>query len=65
MKQAVGDVLYVTQSAYLLKTPVICNYAHHYDNPEQQIDFLSFQEFLESIGCQQVNQLPSSLSTMV
>lgn len=49
MKQAIGDVLYVTQSAYLVKNSRDLYYAHHYDNPDQQIDFLSFQEFLESI----------------
>lgn len=49
MKQAVGDVLYVTQSAYLVKNSRDLYYAHDYDNPDQQIDFLSFQEFLESI----------------
>ncbi|MGZ8183823.1 MAG: UvrD-helicase domain-containing protein [Methylobacter sp.] len=49
MKQAIGDVLYVTQSAYLVKNSRDLYYAHHYDNPEQQVDFLSFQEFLESI----------------
>jgi hypothetical protein len=49
MKQAVGDVLYVTQSAYLVKNSRDLYYAHHYDNPDQQIDFLSCQEFLESI----------------
>jgi hypothetical protein len=49
MKQVVGDVLYVTQSAYLVKNSRDLYYAHHYDNVDQQIDFLSFQEFLESI----------------
>ncbi len=49
MKQSIGDVLYVTQSAYLVKNSRDLYYAHHYDNPDQQIDFLSFQEFLESI----------------
>lgn len=49
MKQAAGDVLYVTQSPYLVKNSRDLYYAHHYDNPDQQIDFLSFQEFLESI----------------
>ncbi|SFI39502.1 UvrD-helicase domain-containing protein [Nitrosomonas sp. Nm34] len=49
MKQAIGDVLYVTQSAYLVKNSRDLYYAHHYDNPDQQIDFLSLQEFLESI----------------
>lgn len=49
MKQAEGDVLYVTQSPYLVKNSRDLYYAHHYENAEQQIDFLSFQEFLESI----------------
>lgn len=49
MKQAAGDVLYVTLSAYLVKNSRDLYYAHHYDNPDQQIDFLSFQEYLESI----------------
>ncbi|WP_374088616.1 UvrD-helicase domain-containing protein [Methylomicrobium lacus] len=49
MKQAVGDVLYVTQSAYLVKNSRDLYYAHGYENADQQVDFLSFQEFLESI----------------
>ena len=49
MKHAVGDVLYVTQSSYLVKNSRDLYYAHNYDNEDQQVDFLSFQEFLESI----------------
>ena len=49
MKHALGDVLYVTQSAYLVKNARDLYFAHHYDNEDQQVDFLSFQEFLESI----------------
>ncbi len=49
MKHAIGDVLYVTQSAYLVNNARDLYYANYYENPEQQIDFLSFQEFLESI----------------
>ena len=49
MKHAVGDVLYVTQSAYLVKNSRDLYYAHNYENEDQQVDFLSFQEFLESI----------------
>jgi hypothetical protein len=49
MKHAMGDVLYVTQSAYLVKNSRDLYYAHGYDNEDQQVDFLSFQEFLESI----------------
>ncbi len=49
MKQAVGDVLYVTHSDYLVKNSRDLYYANHYENEDQQVDFLSFQEFLESI----------------
>lgn len=49
MKHAVGDVLYVTQSTYLVKNSRDLYYAQGYDNEDQQVDFLSFQEFLESI----------------
>ncbi len=49
MKQTVGDVLYVTQSAYLVKNSRDLYYAHGYENEDQQVDFLSFQEYLESI----------------
>ncbi len=49
MKEAVGDVLYVTQSSYLVKNSRDLYYAHNYENEDQQVDFLSFQEFLESI----------------
>src|SRR5690606_8668705 len=46
MKLAIGDVLYVTQSAYLVKNSRDLYYSHHYRNEEQKVDFLSFQEFL-------------------
>lgn len=49
MKHAQGDVLYVTQSAYLVKNSRDLYYAKAYENENQQVDFLSFQEFLESI----------------
>ena len=49
MKQVEGDILYVTQSSYLVKNSRDLYYAYHYENTKQQVDFLSFQEFLESI----------------
>ncbi len=49
MKEAVGDVLYVTQSSYLVKNSRDLYYANNYENEDQQVDFLSFQEFIESI----------------
>ena len=49
MKEAVGDILYVTRSPYLVHNSRDLYYAASYANEDQQIDFLSFQEYLESI----------------
>jgi hypothetical protein len=49
LKAASGDVLYVTLSPYLVKNARDLYYAHQYENEQQHVDFLSFQEFLESI----------------
>ena len=49
MKEAVGDILYVTRSPYLVHNSRNLYYAAGYANEDQQIDFLSFQEYLESI----------------
>jgi hypothetical protein len=49
MKQAVGDILYVTRSPYLVHNSREIYFADGYTNTDQQIDFLSFQEYLESI----------------
>ncbi len=49
MKEASGDVLYVTTSAYLVRNARCIYRAHDYDNEEQNVDFLSYMELLESI----------------
>lgn len=49
MKHAIGDVLYVTHSPYLVKNSRDIYYSQRYDNEDQQVDFFSFQEFVESI----------------
>ncbi len=49
MKESVGDVLYVTRSSYLAHNSRNLYYAAGYANEDQQIDFFSFQEYLESI----------------
>ena len=49
MKQATGDVLYVSHSPFLVQSARNLYYAHHYDNDDQNVEFLSFREFLESI----------------
>ncbi len=49
MKHAIGDILYITHSPYLVKNSRDLYYSLRYDNDDQQVDFFSFQEFLESI----------------
>jgi len=49
MKEAIGDVLYVTLSPYLVKHSRDLYFSQHYRNEDQEVDFFSFQEFLESI----------------
>ncbi len=49
MKEAIGDVLYVTLSTFLVKNSRDLYFSHQYSNDDQQVDFFSFQEYLESI----------------
>lgn len=44
-----GEVLYVTQSAFLAESAASLYFAHGYENPEQSVDFLSLRKLLESI----------------
>jgi hypothetical protein len=49
MKLAIGDVLYVSLSPYLVQNARDIYFAHGYENEDQQVDFLAFHELLESI----------------
>ena len=49
MKQMSGDVLYVTHSAYLVENARGLYYASGYENEAQNVSFLSFREFVETI----------------
>ena len=49
MKQAVGDVLYVTHSPFLVDQSRETYYGLNYENDDQEVSFLSFDEFVESI----------------
>jgi hypothetical protein len=49
LKQLTGDILYVTRSPFLVENARNLYYAFHYENDNQSLDFLSFQEYLESI----------------
>jgi hypothetical protein len=49
MKQAQGEVLYVTHSAYLAQAARDLYYADGFERDGQEATFLSYREFLESI----------------
>ncbi|MDD9963355.1 MAG: hypothetical protein OXU70_14825 [Gammaproteobacteria bacterium] len=49
MKEAEGNVLYVTRSSHLVDNSRALYYGMNYENDKQEVSFLSFREFLESI----------------
>lgn len=49
MKRVHGRVLYVTLSRYLADNSRNIYYSHRYENEDQEISFLSFREFLETM----------------
>ena len=49
LREATGRVLYVTQSAYLAQSARALYDAHGYENPNQEAEFLSYREFLETL----------------
>ena len=49
IKKMRGDILYVSQSPYLVETSNDLYQSHHYLNDAQQIQFLTFEELIESI----------------
>jgi len=50
MRQAVGNVLYVSLSPFLVDSARALYFANNYHNEDQTIDFLSLAEFMESIA---------------
>lgn len=49
MREAQGRVLYVTQSVYLAQSARALYDHHGYENPDQEPEFLSYREFLETL----------------
>lgn len=49
MKDAGGDILYVTRSPFLVQNARTLYYANGWESESQNVDFLSFREYLESI----------------
>ena len=50
MREATGEVLYVTLSAYLAQTARRLYGAHGYENSHQNAEFMSFREFVDTIA---------------
>ncbi len=49
LRQAEGRVLYVTLSAYLAQSARVLHAAHGFENPRQEVDFLSYRELLQTL----------------
>jgi hypothetical protein len=49
LREAEGRILYVTQSAYLAQSARALYDAHGYENPGQEVEFLSYREFIETL----------------
>ncbi|MEK7990259.1 MAG: UvrD-helicase domain-containing protein [Thiotrichaceae bacterium] len=58
MKQTLGDILYVTHSPYLVHNSRNLYYAMNYVNEDQEIAFLSFEDYLSSIHVPQGKEMP-------
>ncbi len=50
VKQLSGEILYVTHSPYLVECSRRLYYSDGYDNPKQEVEFLSFAELLAAGG---------------
>ncbi len=50
LRQLPGEILYVTHSPHLVDNARSIYFAHHYENDAQDVDFLSFLEFVQSIA---------------
>lgn len=57
MKELHGRILYVTLSPYLADNSRNLYYSHHYENEDQEILFLSFREFLETMRVPQGREI--------
>jgi len=49
LREADGRVLYVTLSAHLAQSARALHAAHGFENPKQEVDFLSYRELLETL----------------
>ena len=57
MKESVGDVLYVTRSPYLVDSSRETYYGMNYLNDAQELSFLSYAEFMDSIRVAETSEV--------
>ena len=50
LREASGQVLYVTLSSYLAQAARALHAAHGFQNPAQEVEFLSFRELVETLA---------------
>ncbi|MBN1338762.1 MAG: hypothetical protein JXA03_05525 [Bacteroidales bacterium] len=61
IKQLKGSILYITLSPYLAENSSKLYFSNHYENEKQEIDFLNYKEFLETIRILQGREFDRSL----
>ena len=61
MKCAQGRILYITLSPYLVENSRNIYYAQHYQNENQDVAFLSFREYLETLRVPQGREINYSI----
>lgn len=61
MKECYGDILYITHSTFLVENSRNLYYANQYDNENQNVDFLSYRELLETIEIPEGREINSKV----
>lgn len=61
MKECYGDILYITNSPFLVESSRNLYYSNQYSNEDQNIDFLSYRELLETIKVPEGKEINSKL----
>jgi ankyrin repeat protein len=57
MKQLHGNIAYISLSPFLIENAQKIYYSNNYDNPHQEVDFLSFKEYIESLHAPQGKEI--------
>lgn len=61
MKECYGDILYITHSPFLVENSRNLYYTNQYTNEDQNIDFLSYRELLETVKVPDSQEINSKI----